>query len=58
MYEVARWGLAGAPNVRVLKPQELKKLVRDFAKPVTDEMITEPWGYARFPGGLSPQKET
>lgn len=35
--EVARWVLAGAPSVHVLEPEELKTLIRDFAKQVIDE---------------------
>ena len=29
--EVARWVLAGAPNAKVIEPDELKYLVKEFA---------------------------
>lgn len=34
--EVARWVLAGAPNAKVLEPEELKLIVKDFAIKVTE----------------------
>ena len=34
--EVARWVLAGAPNVKVLEPEELKSIVREFAMKVIE----------------------
>ena len=35
--EVARWVLAGAPNAKVIEPQELKDIVKDFASKVIQE---------------------
>ena len=32
--EVAKWCLAGAPNVRIIEPEELKAKVKEFALPL------------------------
>lgn len=34
--EVARWVLAGAPNAKVIEPEELKSIVKDFAMKVIE----------------------
>ena len=34
--EVARWVLAGAPNAKVIEPEELKSIVREFAMKVIE----------------------
>ncbi|MBQ7594607.1 MAG: WYL domain-containing protein [Synergistaceae bacterium] len=34
--EAARWVLAGAPNAKVIEPDELKEIVKDFAMKVID----------------------
>lgn len=35
--EVARWVLAGAPNAKVIEPQELKDIVKEFAEKVIQD---------------------
>ena len=34
--EAARWVLAGAPNAKVIEPDELKQIVKDFAMKIID----------------------
>ena len=34
--EAAHWGLAGAPNTKVIEPEELKPIVKDFAMKIID----------------------
>ncbi len=35
--EVARWVLAGAPNAKVIEPEELKSIVKEFAMKVIED---------------------
>ena len=35
--EVARWVLAGAPNAKVIEPEELKSIIKEFAMKVIED---------------------
>lgn len=34
LYEVARWVLSGAPHIKVIAPEELREIVREFAQEI------------------------
>ena len=36
LHEVARWVMSGAPNIEVIEPDELKRIVIEFSESVLE----------------------